>query len=102
MGVYANFTFDYSNYLFLTLSARNDWTSTVEPENRRILYPGASVSFIPSDAFNWNSSTVNDLKLRLGYGTSAGFPRPYQTRNILSQSSRAFQNAGGTLFKRNP
>jgi TonB-linked SusC/RagA family outer membrane protein len=99
MGIYANFTFDYSNYLFLNLSARNDWTSTVEPENRRILYPGASVSFIPSDAFNWNSSTVNDLKLRLGYGTSAGFPRPYQTRNILSQSSRAFQNTGGTLFQ---
>jgi TonB-linked SusC/RagA family outer membrane protein len=99
MGVYANFTFDYSNYLFLNVSARNDWTSTVEPENRRILYPGASVSFIPSDAFNWNSSTVNDLKLRLGYGTSAGFPRPYQTRNILGQSSRAFQNAGGTLFQ---
>jgi hypothetical protein len=85
--------------LFLNISARNDWTSTVEPENRRILYPGASVSFIPSDAFNWNSSTVNDLKLRLGYGTSAGFPSPYRTRNILGQSSRAFQNAGGTLFQ---
>ncbi len=99
MGVYASFTFDYSNYLFLNVVARNDWTSTVEPENRRILYPGTSVSFLPSDAFNWNSSTVNDLKLRLGYGTSAGFPRPYQTRNILGQSARAFQNAGGTLFQ---
>jgi len=94
MGIYTQFTFDYDNYLYVSLSARNDWTSTVEPENRRILYPGASVSFIPSTAFNWNSNTVNDLKLRLGYGTSAGFPRPYRTRNILSQTARAFDRDG--------
>ncbi|HCX75321.1 MAG TPA: SusC/RagA family TonB-linked outer membrane protein, partial [Algoriphagus sp.] len=94
MGIYANVTLDYSNYLFFNLSARNDWTSTVEPENRRILYPGASVSFLPSTAFNWNSSTINDLKLRLGYGTSAGFPSPYRTRNILNQSARAFERDG--------
>jgi TonB-linked SusC/RagA family outer membrane protein len=99
MGVYANVTFDYDDYLFLNLSARNDWTSTVEPENRRILYPGASVSFLPTDAFNWNSSTMNDLKLRFGYGTSAGFPNPYSTRNVLVQNARAFQNAAGSLFQ---
>ncbi|WP_297337495.1 SusC/RagA family TonB-linked outer membrane protein [Algoriphagus sp.] len=94
MGVYANVTLDYKNYLYLNLSARNDWTSTVEPENRRILYPGASVSFIPASAFDWNSNVVNDLKIRLGYGTSAGFPSPYRTRNILAQSARAFDRDG--------
>ncbi|EAZ82402.1 SusC/RagA family TonB-linked outer membrane protein [Algoriphagus machipongonensis] len=94
MGIYANLTFDYSNFLYFTLSGRNDWTSTVEKENRRILYPGASVSFIPSTAFNWNSTTINDLKLRLGYGTSAGFPSPYRTRNILDQDSQAFLRDG--------
>ena len=94
MGVYANVTLDYADYLFLNVSARNDWTSTVEPENRRILYPGASVSFIPTTAFDWNSSTLNDLKLRLGYGTSAGFPSPYSTRNTLAQSARAFDRGG--------
>lgn len=99
MGVYANVTLDYDDYLFLNLSARNDWTSTVEKDNRRILYPGASVSFLPSQAFNWNSSTVNDLKLRFGYGTSAGFPRPYSTRNVLAQNARAFQSVAGTLFQ---
>ena len=94
MGVYANLTFDYSNYLYLNVSARNDWTSTVEKENRRILYPGASVSFIPSTAFDWNSSTINDLKLRIGYGTSAGFPSPYSTRNTLAQNPIAFSRDG--------
>lgn len=94
MGVYANLTFDYSNFLYLTLSARNDWTSTVEEDNRRILYPGASVSFIPTSAFNWNSTVLNDLKLRLAYGTSAGFPNPYSTRNTLAQNAIAFSRDG--------
>jgi TonB-linked SusC/RagA family outer membrane protein len=94
MGVYGTVTLDYSNYLYFNLSARNDWTSTVEPENRRILYPGASVSFVPTSAFDWNSSSVNELKFRLGYGTSAGFPPPYRTRNILAQRARAFDVGG--------
>ncbi|MDA0314858.1 MAG: SusC/RagA family TonB-linked outer membrane protein [Bacteroidetes bacterium] len=93
-GVYTNITLDYSDYLFLNVSARNDWTSTVEAENRSILYPGGSVSFIPTTAFDWNSPVVNDLKLRLGYGTSAGYPRPYSTRNVLAQSARAFERDG--------
>ena len=93
-GVYTNITLDYSDFLFFNLAARNDWTSTVEQENRSILYPGGSVSFIPTTAFDWRSSTVNDLKLRLGYGTSAGYPSPYNTRNVLAQSARAFDRDG--------
>ncbi|MDQ3535093.1 MAG: SusC/RagA family TonB-linked outer membrane protein, partial [Bacteroidota bacterium] len=98
MGVYAQVTLDYSDFLFLNLSARNDWTSTVEPENRRILYPGASVSFLPTTAFGLQSDAINDLKLRLGYGTSAGFPNPYNTRSVLTQNARAFSNEAGTIF----
>ncbi|PZX60106.1 TonB-linked SusC/RagA family outer membrane protein [Algoriphagus ratkowskyi] len=94
LGIYTNVTLDYDGFLYLNLVARNDWTSTVEKENRRILYPGASVSFIPTSAFNWNSSTLNNLKLRMGYGTSAGFPSPYRTRNTLDQSARAFVRDG--------
>ncbi|GAA0878560.1 SusC/RagA family TonB-linked outer membrane protein [Algoriphagus jejuensis] len=93
-GIYANVTLDYDDYLFFNLSARNDWTSTVEKENRSIMYPGVSVSFIPTTAFDWSSSTLNDLKLRLGYGTSAGYPSPYSTRNVLAQSARAFDVNG--------
>jgi len=94
LGVYTNVTLDYDGFLYLNLVARNDWTSTVEKENRRILYPGVSVSFIPTSAFNWTSATLNNLKLRMGYGTSAGFPSPYRTRNILDQSARAFVRDG--------
>jgi len=98
-GIYGSATLDYADYLFVNVLARNDWTSTVEPENRRILYPGASISFIPTSAFEGlESSTLRYLKLRLGYGTSAGFPSPYSTRNILVQNPRGWANAAGEVF----
>jgi TonB-linked SusC/RagA family outer membrane protein len=97
MGIYSQITLDFDNYLFLNLSARNDWTSTVEQENRRIFYPGASLSFLPTDAFDWTSSTLNSLKFRIGYGTSAGFPDPYRTRTVIAQNTRGFEQ-GGSIF----
>ncbi len=98
MGVYGEVTADYKNYLFANIAARNDWTSTVELENRRILYPSASVSFIPTTAFEgMQSNFLNYLKIRAGIGTSAGFPSPYNTRNILTQNPRAFLDGGGSV-----
>jgi TonB-linked SusC/RagA family outer membrane protein len=100
MGVFGEITADYSNYLFLNVAARNDWTSTVEKENRRILYPSVSASFVPTTAFPaLQSNILNFLKVRVGYGTSAGFPDPYSTRNILNQSARGWLNASGTAVQ---
>ncbi|WP_353481378.1 SusC/RagA family TonB-linked outer membrane protein [Haliscomenobacter sp.] len=99
MGIFGEVTIDYSNFLYLNFAGRNDWTSTVEPENRRIFYPSASLSFIPTSAFSGlDGGFFNFLKLRAGVGTSAGFPNPYQTRNILNQGARAWLNtAGGAI-----
>lgn len=97
MGIYADVSLDYRNFLFLNLSGRNDWTSTVEKDNRRIFYPGVSVSFLPTTAFSGlQSSVMNELKLRAAFGESAGFPNPYSTRNVLFQNPRGFVDFGGT------
>ena len=96
MGIYGELTADFKNYLFVNVSARNDWTSTVEQDNRRILYPSVSVSFLPFTAFSGlESKFLGSLKMRGGYGTSAGFPGPYQTRNVLGQSARGWLNSSG-------
>ncbi|MEA5259123.1 SusC/RagA family TonB-linked outer membrane protein [Arcicella aquatica] len=94
-GIFGEITADYDNYLFLNLAGRNDWTSTVEAEYRRIFYPSASLSFVPTSAFEGlSSNTLNFLKFRVGIGTSAGFPNPYQTRNILNQNARGWLTSG--------
>ncbi len=95
MGVFGEITADYDNFLFANFAGRNDWTSTVEPENRKIFYPSGSLSFVPTSAFKgFNSKAINYLKVRVGVGTSAGFPVPYQTRNILNQNARGWLTSG--------
>ncbi|NNF34208.1 MAG: SusC/RagA family TonB-linked outer membrane protein [Saprospiraceae bacterium] len=98
IGAYATATLGFKSFLYLNLQARNDWTSTLEPDNRSVFYPSASLSFIPTEAIAslQNNTIVNYLKLRVGYGTSAGYPNPYQTRQILGSTPRVFQTAGGT------
>lgn len=95
-GLYSDFSFDYKNFLFLNLAGRNDWTSNLESGNNSIFYPSVSASFVPTDAFsNLKSNALNYLKIRVGYGTSAGFPPVYGTRTVVSPNSRAFVDAGG-------
>jgi len=99
IGAYITASAGYKSFLYMTVSARNDFTSTLESDNNSILYPSASVSFIPTDAFEslQGNNTLNYLKFRLGYGTSAGYPDPYQTRNILGTNANAFFTNGGIV-----
>ena len=92
IGAYVQATFGFRDYLFLNLGGRNSWASTVEEPNRTIFYPSGSVSFIPTSAIESlkGNSTINYLKVRASYATSAGFPPPYQTRAALSVNTRSF------------
>ena len=103
LGVFSTTTIGYNNYLFLNLQGRYDKTSTLEVENRSIFYPSASVSWILTDhieAISY-SSVLNYLKLRIGYGTSAGYPDPYRTRNTLNSATNQFVSSGGTILNTN-
>ncbi len=96
LGAFADVTLGYRNFLYLNVQGRNDWASTHEKANNSLLYPGVSVSFIPTQAFaGLESNTLNFLKLRLGYGTSANFADPYSTRSFLSLVSGLTSDAQG-------
>ena len=57
----------YKNYLFLDVTARQDWTSPlatpVRKENAGFFYPSANVSFILSEVVNLPKA-INFAKLR--------------------------------------
>ena len=103
LGAYATASLGYRNFLYLNVQARNDWTSTLEQPNRSILYPSTSLSFVASDAFPslTNNNIINYLKLRVGYGTSAGYPDPYNTRTVLGTRTNVFVTPGGGSLNTN-
>jgi len=101
IGAYATATIGYRDFLYVGLQGRNDWTSTLEEENRSVFYPSANLSFIPSEVFKFNQDIINYLKIRVGYGTSAGYPDPYVTRNVLGANTNSFFTRGGTTINTN-
>jgi TonB-linked SusC/RagA family outer membrane protein len=113
VGILGQATLDYDDYLFLNVSARTDWVSNLSTENNSRTYPGVSVSFLPTAAFDGMRSEngLNYLKLRASYGTSATFPTGYPTVNVIEQTTQRFTDpfSGGLLtvnqvdnFRANP
>lgn len=101
-GVYLDLTLGYKDWLFLNAVGRNDWSSTLERENNSIFYPGASISFVPTSAFEGiQGSFLNYAKLRLGYGSSAGFPTPFNTRSVLGLNARSLVDLNGNVISSN-
>lgn len=98
-GVYGQLEADYNNYLFLTLAGRKDWVSNFSKANRSVFYPSASISFLPTTAFEniKSNNGLNYLKLRVGYGTSANFgDMGYPVSNTLVLNTKDFQDGTGS------
>ncbi len=102
-GLYATASLGYRDFLYVSFQGRNDWTSTLEEANRSIFYPSGSISFLPVEAIPalQNNGVLDYAKIRVGYGTSAGYPSPYRTRNILGASTNVFIGPDGTQLNTN-
>ncbi|WP_426790406.1 SusC/RagA family TonB-linked outer membrane protein [Sphingobacterium sp. WOUb80] len=62
----------YKNYLFLQVTGRNDWSSTLPIKNASYFYPSTSLSFVFTDAFqNLKTDWFNYGKLKASIAGSA-------------------------------
>ncbi len=93
-GAYGDVSVDYKNFLFLNVTGRNDWSSTLPVNNNSYFYPSASVSFILTQAFaNWGivkRDILSYAKIRANYANVGSDEDPYQlsfTYNPLTQAS---------------
>jgi outer membrane receptor protein involved in Fe transport len=70
-SVYGAADLGYRNYLFLTLTGREDWFSTLNPKTDHFLYPSVVGSFVFSDAWKM-PDWITFGKLRASYAQSSG------------------------------
>ncbi len=89
-SVYGAVNLAYNNYLFLGLTGRNDWSSTLPANNRSYFYPSASLGFVFSEALGLQSGRFNYGKLRLGWAQVGNDTDPYATNATYSPSSAAW------------
>lgn len=82
VSLFGSATLDYKDYLYLTVTGRNDWTSTIPVERNSFFYPSVSTSFVFSDAFPQVKQWVTG-KVRLAYAQVGRDARPYAYRPSL-------------------
>lgn len=82
-GFFGEATFDYKNFLFLTVTGRNDITSTLSAANRSFFYPSASLSYVFSDNFKL-PDFIGQSKLRVSYAQIGKDAAPYSTSTGFS------------------
>ncbi len=76
-SVYSFLNLSYNDFLFLELTGRNDWSSTLPIDNNDYFYPSASLSFILTEALDIRWDRLSFFKLRGAYaqtGTDAEAP----------------------------
>ncbi|RAJ97686.1 TonB-linked SusC/RagA family outer membrane protein [Larkinella arboricola] len=85
---YGEFTGGYNNYLFLTLTGRNEWVSVLSKENRSYFYPGVSASFVFNEAIDAlkNSRFLSFGKVFASWNKTGNVTlEPYSLNNPYSQ-----------------
>jgi len=69
IGVFADATLSYKDFVFLNATGRNDWSSTLPVDNNSYFYPSVSASLIFTEALNIESEILTLGKLRGGFAS---------------------------------
>ena len=97
VGLLADLTLGWDEMLFLELTARNDWSSTLPLEKNSYFYPGATLSWIFTKLIPKNN-ILDFGKLRLAYGKTGNDANVYQ---VFPRYVQAYSNGyyGSDLTK---
>lgn len=85
VSAFGDLTLSYNNFLFLNVTGRNDWTSTLDPQFNSFFYPSASLSYVFSENIkkpNWFSYG----KLRGSYAQIGKDASPYDNNSYYTSS----------------
>lgn len=78
----------FNSYLYLSMSARQDWFSTLSPESNSVLYPSVGLSFVFTDAWDAKPSWLDYGKIRSSWAqVGGGMPGPYGLDLLYSAGS---------------
>lgn len=107
VGLFGDITFGYADQLFVDLTARNDWSSTLPLAKNSYFYPGVTASWIFTELIDKNNA-LSFGKIRAAYGmtgndanvylTNPSFTQAYGTTTYLGTGSLVFPINGTNAF----
>jgi TonB-linked SusC/RagA family outer membrane protein len=76
-SLYGFFNIDYKSKIFLDITGRNDWSSTLSPENNSFFYPSVTLSALVNELFKFPRQ-VSFWKIRASWAqVGKDIPEPY-------------------------
>jgi TonB-linked SusC/RagA family outer membrane protein len=93
MGLYGEFRTSYKSIAYLTLTGRNDWTSTLPVDNRSYFYPSVSGSFVFTELIPKNN-ILSFGKVRASWARVGQATDPYATNTYLWAPAQTLSGLG--------
>jgi len=98
-SVFGTLTFGLDQNLFLEVTGRNDWSSTLPRDNWSFFYPSVGVSYVLTDAFpSISNNVLSYVKLRGSLAETGNAPGPYQLANTYNISSAVWNGQRFSFF----
>ncbi len=95
IGVFADLTVSYDNTVFLNMTGRNDWSSTLPADNRSFFYPSTSLSYVFTETLGLQDNPIfNFGKVRASYAEVGKDADPYQI-GVYYSTLQAFNGVSG-------
>lgn len=82
IGVYGDLNIDWRDIVYLNVTGRNDWTSTLPKDNRSFFYPSVSLGAVVSDMLE-TPEWLTYAKLRASYAEVGKDAPPYSTVGVF-------------------
>ncbi len=86
-SVFGTLNLGFRNYLFLDLTGRNDWSSTLPVDNNSYFYPSVSLGAVITEALDLQSNILSYAKIRGSYAEVGGTAGEYQLNGTYSSSN---------------
>ncbi|WKN30717.1 SusC/RagA family TonB-linked outer membrane protein [Porifericola rhodea] len=99
-SLFGSVELNYNEFIYLTVTGRNDWFSTLAPEKNSIFYPSVGTSFVFSDAFSM-PSWVSFGKLRASWAQVGGDTDPYNINLTYGLTGQGHQGAALATISQN-
>jgi len=93
-SVYFTGGLSYKEYLFLDVTGRNDWSSTLGKDNYSFFYPSVSTSFVFTEAFGIGTDILSFGKVRLSWAQVGNDSDPYLTTAGYTPYTMTFNGNG--------
>jgi TonB-linked SusC/RagA family outer membrane protein len=81
-SLYGSASLGFRDYVYLDVTARNDWSSTLPKENNSYFYPSTGISLIPSEMFKIPSRQFYG-KIRASWAKVGNDTSPYNLLNYF-------------------